>query len=399
MPGDWGPFEPGEGRLPPYLAGREPEQATLRAFVERLRNGRPAPSSVVLYGPRGNGKTALLGWVRQEVAGLNGERPGDESSVETLWFTPDELHSAADFAAAIAPSSWLDEADVTSVGLPGIVEISRKQSGKAPLRPLSQALAARVEERPLILLLDEAQNLDPEVGTALLNAAQKVGREAPLLLVLAGTPNLRARLRQMSATFWARSEQLPIGRLTAAGARDAVRIPLRRAGIGIADGALDAITARSRRYPFFVQLWGGAVWETANARSGAARAVGPADVEAAASVLARRTGLYYLDRYEELTDRGLLAPAWAVADAFGAGPPPRSTAPTLPEDRVEAALQHALGAKDIERVRETTEALFHLGYIWRSGSEPDWEPGIPSLMDYVWERVPEGRRPPTRRRT
>ena len=29
-----------------------------------------------------------------------------------------------------------------------------------------------------------------------------------------------------------------------------------------------------------------------------------------------------------------------------------------------------------------TEALEHLGFIWREGGNQDWEPGIPSLMDY-----------------
>ena len=55
-----GPFQAGDGGLPPYLAGREYEQDLCLAFVSRLRLGRPPPREIVFYGPRGNGKTALL---------------------------------------------------------------------------------------------------------------------------------------------------------------------------------------------------------------------------------------------------------------------------------------------------------------------------------------------------
>ena len=67
---------------------------------------------------------------------------------------------------------------------------------------------------PLVLLLDEAHMLDPEVGRELLNASQEVGRDLPFLLVLAGTPNLQSHLGQMGASFWNRAEQVRVGRLS-----------------------------------------------------------------------------------------------------------------------------------------------------------------------------------------
>ena len=56
------PFEPGAGGFPPYLAGRESEQRGIEDRLARLEAGRHTPSDIVLYGPRGNGKTVLLGW-------------------------------------------------------------------------------------------------------------------------------------------------------------------------------------------------------------------------------------------------------------------------------------------------------------------------------------------------
>lgn len=53
------PFRPGDGAEPPYLAGRERE---LDAFDDVLRSTRDGNmKNVLLYGPRGVGKTVLLG--------------------------------------------------------------------------------------------------------------------------------------------------------------------------------------------------------------------------------------------------------------------------------------------------------------------------------------------------
>lgn len=55
-------FAPGTGAYPPVLAGREREQAVLSQCLSDLTAGGSPPHDVVLIGPRGNGKTALLGW-------------------------------------------------------------------------------------------------------------------------------------------------------------------------------------------------------------------------------------------------------------------------------------------------------------------------------------------------
>lgn len=347
----------------------------------------------MLYGPRGNGKTTLLGWLEEEVSSGNAKRTGGALEIETLWFTPGEMTTVADFASQIAPSSRKERLGITKVGVPGVVQVDLRAGTHAPARWLSEALAARVREKPLLFLLDEAHNLDPEVGGALLNASQQVGRKAPFLMVLAGTPNLRWRLSRTSASFWSRSLQLPIGRLSEAGARDAVRVPLNRAGIAIADDALETIVDASRCYPFFLQLWGAAVWRTRNSVGGEPRPVELKDVQACSEDLNRRANTYYLERYEELAERDLLPAAWAVADAFGAGPPPRRSAESLGDSGIKAAIGRGIGAGDAAAIREATETLFQLGYIWRSRGEPDWEPGIPSLMDYLWERVPAEEHP------
>ena len=55
-------FAPGDGALPPSLAGREQEQTLLNRCLADLTGGGSPPYNVALIGPRGNGKTVLLRW-------------------------------------------------------------------------------------------------------------------------------------------------------------------------------------------------------------------------------------------------------------------------------------------------------------------------------------------------
>ena len=53
-------FKPGGGVVPPYLAGRKREQEFFRDCVEALKDRDPISQDMIVYGPRGNGKTTLL---------------------------------------------------------------------------------------------------------------------------------------------------------------------------------------------------------------------------------------------------------------------------------------------------------------------------------------------------
>ena len=62
---------------------------------------------------------------------------------------------------------------------------------------------------------------------------------------------------------------------------------------------------------------------------------------------------------------------------------------TLNHAALEEAVRSGLGGEPAaERVRSATDALSHLGFIWAVAARPEWEPGIPSLMDYVRHHAP-----------
>ena len=244
-----GSFRPGPGGLPPYLAGRAEEQALLKSRLALLDRGEPTPSDIILYGPRGNGKTALLVWLKEVAA--------PSYAVDVLRLYPAKIPTGFKLAERLLPRAWWNTVAPDTNAFRGITWRPGKD---APAPAPDEALAVRVSKRALVLLLDEAHTLGPEVGPELLNALKEVGREAPLLLVLAGTPDLQAHLGTMGASFRDRSLRLPLGRLNESDATEGIRRPLASDDLTISDDALAFIVRESHGYPFFLQLRGAAVW-------------------------------------------------------------------------------------------------------------------------------------------
>ncbi len=358
-----GPFRPGTGAAPPWLAGRESEQSLFREFLADLKQGIAPGTQVVLHGPRGNGKTALLGWLEREAAAIG---------VETLILHPAEIPDAGRLSELLAPRSWWGKVASGQVEIAGF----SWKSGAQPPPPASDVLAARARSRPLVVLVDEAHTLEPRAGRALLNAAQEAGAKLPCLLALAGTPNLEARLGAMQASFWNRAELLRIGRLNEAATADALRRPLADEGFPVDSAALNAMVRNAQGYPWFVQLLGRAVWTRAAASDGTP-AVTTEIVDAALPDFERTKRRFYRQRLDELRGESLLAAARAVADAF------RGRA-TLTDPQLDAALQPLTHSE----IQAAAEALAQLGFLWRVDDRLEWEPGIPSLMDYTRDVAP-----------
>ena len=347
----------------------------LRRSLEDLSARVAPPADTILYGPRGNGKTTLLGWVATEAKAVRG--------VDALLMDPSEIPDTATLAARLTRRPFrrpFASAEATVRG------VSRRRLPDDGPRPLGETLERRLRRRGLILLLDEAHTLPPEVGRTLLTVSQQVRfRGLRFLLVLAGTPDLRDRLAETDATFWNRSEIHPIGRLGAEASAQAIREPLADDGITIPDDVLDRVLAECHGYPFFLQLWGDALWKRADAarRGGAAPAVTVEALVLAATEFERRKRLYFFDRYREMEKAELLGVAAAVAEAF-AGSPKVSSA------QLRAAITAGLGeGSDPARIDRAETTLRQTGFVWRGGGDTRWEPGIPSLMDYMREETAE----------
>ena len=376
-PADRRLFSPGDGASPPALAGREGQKRVLALCLSDLVGGRSPPHNVVLIGPRGNGKTALLGW-------FLGACRESAVKVDVAMVAAADVPDRATLLAQLVPPSGLARLLPRKVGVAGLGS-AEWAAGGTP-RGLAERLVARCRRRPLAVLLDEAHGLDLEVASVLLNASQQVRAEAPFLLVLAGTPGLLTHLGRTDATFWDRLGQglLGIGRLSEAAAKEALEAPLATRNVSIEADALGSVVEHAQRYAYFIQLWGEALWHR-HLATGAERLTAD-HVQAARPAVEARTTEYYQRRFRELEAQGLLRAATAVAAAFGDGLDGTAT-----DGEVDAAL--ATTGKEAPARLAARDGLDRLGYIWcPPGQLPPvvWQPGIPSLMQYVQDQAPTG---------
>lgn len=366
----------GDGAPPPALTGRASQQAVLHRCLAGLGDGAAPPHNVVLVGPRGNGKTVLLRWFEQACA-------RHQPSVDVVSLAPSRLADQSALFHALAPRPLLAKLLPRKVGIASVG--SAEWASSNDRTDLTATLIRRCRRQPLAVLLDEAHTLNPEVGIALLNASQEVrGARAPFLLVLAGTPGLPAHLDGMNASFWSRlgEGELGIRRLDERAARKALAKPLREHDVDINTDALDAVVAHSQGYPYFVQLWGDALWQRHLAID--APTVSADFVQAVRPTVAAQMANYYRRRFAELESENLVAAAVAVARLFQ-----RKSVADASDQEVDTALEEA-EIDDATTRFATREALNRLGYIWQPPDQHApfrWHVGIPSLMAHVLKQA------------
>ena len=362
------PFVPGRGVLPPCLAGRDAEQRELMRLLAYLQAGRGAPRDAVVSGPRGNGKTVLLRWLQGEI-----EADGE---IDVVWRTPSDLPALDALATALAPPERFRSLlpDKLSVSI-GIGRLGWELGGDPGT--LTDLLTLRCGHRPLVVLLDEAHTLDVAVGRALLNAGQSTAAAAPFLLVLAGTPGLTLHLDRMSATFWNRAKHIGVGLLDEDAAAAALVRPLAEQDPAITfdAAALRRVLDESQCYPYFLQLWGAALWDAATQQ--AAEMIDEAVVEQASRAFEVERNAYYEHRRDELERQNLLPVAGAIADAFAGRA-------MLAQDDLNGVIADALALDSIPETVQRRDRLALVGYVWKPpGAGDRWQPGIPSLMRYL----------------
>lgn len=392
---DYPLFRPGFGTPPPLLAGRETEKKKIARQLAAITSGYPTGTQIGLIGPRGNGKTALLHWAQDTT-----RKGGAHSGVGCVRLTGDDFDSHERLVFALAGtqnSQWLQSVGGglvrSAVGIASqlFAGFSIPAGGEStPERLLGPVLEQRAE-KGLLVLVDEAHimSLYPKTARDFLNSIQIVAAGQPLLLVLAGTPDLPTRLNSVQATFWSRIQTVGVDLLTAEAAKDAIRQPLDRAGYGVRQPALDRAIQEAQRYPYFLQLVGSAMHTAAIEepdRLESGRAIGDALLEPAFSELRTARDSYYANRYRELSVRRLVPVAEAVARLF-------ASRPAVSVHAFEAAVAGAIdpklasnaekdGASDAALWAE--EELRNVGFVWSQvGGERMCEPGIPSLMNYV----------------
>ena len=357
------PFQPGAGASPPVLAGREREVSLGRGLLDVLESGSRPSRGLLYFGPRGNGKTVLLAHLADEARGRGMRAEG----LPAYCFADRE-----ELIGRLQENAGLARAEITGVRAgPGVSSVPGPRT-----RSIGGLLASWIglAESPLVILLDEAQSVEPAAGRIFFAAVQEATMDAlPFALIAAGTPDAPRRLRRCGTFIERALRRVPVGRLNREETLVALEEPARRAGRPISGGAAQRLASESQDYPFFVQLLGSAAWDAA--RPGARMIDSNA---ARAGVMATRPEIqdFHAERYEEARARGVHRLLWPLAHRIvdGGG---------QIDDRALDALLERSGSSDAQaRVLAT---LTDLGVLWQA-APGIWEMGIPSFAEHVLRR-------------
>jgi hypothetical protein len=294
------PYQPGVGTTPPYLADREQQ---LQRFGSYLRDFPDKRRNVRLSGLRGVGKTVLLkeyraaarerDWVivrRDLTARLRQEDAFAAAMADDLDTAIRAFSNVAKLKALLA-SARRAVGEIT-VGLPGGATVSVKPGTARGSSLLEDRVAkalihvgrlAAKADRGVAFLYDEAHTLHDQprqhqypLGAllgALVQAQDEDEPPLPVMLVVSGLPplvqNLQAARSHAERLF--RVEELgnlalqPTNQRQPSPAALALIKPAADTGIPFEPAVAQQVAADVDGYPYFIQKYGEALWDAADA--------------------------------------------------------------------------------------------------------------------------------------
>ena len=268
------PFRPGNGIIPPYLAGREKETLW---FKNSLESALSLPQNLVLSGIRGTGKTVLLKkfeeicakkkwlFVRREFNSKLNQEGEFLDALLTDIITKTKGVSLAKRLKKPVIGFKKDNIDNTEEDIIYILT----QKYKGPLGDKLEAILEDVYEsiykagyNGLVLLYDEFHFIeDGKIGnnfplSLLLESfshAQQKGLR--YYLVLSGLPPLFPNMVK-SKTYAERMFSVKnIGNLPKEASQKAIRLPLKKSKINFIDDLINTIVKETQGYPYFLQFY------------------------------------------------------------------------------------------------------------------------------------------------
>ncbi|MFJ5958220.1 ATP-binding protein [Paenarthrobacter sp. NPDC092416] len=278
------PYSPGSGRRPFELVGRQSEIDAFDLLLAKTRQRRP-DRGIVLHGLRGVGKTVLLNEFRRQaehaefmVVFLEGrDAEGGPEAVRAklarnLLQAGRKLNRRGAgerlLAALGSIASFSAKLGVTGIDIGVNLNHGRADSGsiEVDLEELIEDLCLALAEKRsgLIFVIDEMQDLDDGLIAALLSAQHLAGqREWPFYIAGAGLPNLPSVLSEARSYAERIFNYRSIGALSREAAEAALVAPAQRYGASFVPEAKDLLLSASGAYPYFLQEYGYAAWETA----------------------------------------------------------------------------------------------------------------------------------------
>ncbi|MCY4655245.1 MAG: ATP-binding protein [Gammaproteobacteria bacterium] len=395
------PFTPGFGIVPEEFRGRDEEIKYFTGIVGEI--GQKLPSKVtdgmvnnrivVLFAPRGQGKTALLSYLEHHQQDINKSSDADVPvriiNVTATQLGLSDLHAHLMHEGLETEINRESQTNVEGKGTLGNELIGKVEGNVEHIRSTTQTfkgviqdyehlfrLATEYGKKPLLLCVDEAHHVADNRLVEFISCGQEAIRDGmPMSIVLAGTPELIDLPSRLKATFLERAKFKSINRLSDDTVYEILRKTFANHGVKIPKDKLDHMTKECQGYPYFSQLYGESVWNHCVSSKRRSSMNSQTWANASKDFQEQRT-LMYSRRYRELVSEKLLAQANVIAKLF-------QTKNELSYDVVSAHLI----SSGFTNVHEDVEALVRLGYVWTPADAPEkLQKGIPSLLDYVSDR-------------
>ena len=279
------PYTPGAGFMPAYLAGRENVLNDAEKYLSSIQLGYPQ-QSIIYSGLRGVGKTVVLNAI---------ETMAEEKD---LLFEHIEINEKRSFIQQIANTSKkfihkmsrkeaAKEAVKKTVGMlraftltynPTDNTMTAGLDGEIPEYVSTGALAddltdlfvamgrAAVKSKDVIIFfVDEIQYMKMKEAEALISAIHRCNQlRLPIMIFGAGLPKILKMLGEVKSY----SERLfsfeQIGTLSKEEAREAIIQPAMDFDVTYEEDAVREIISVTEGYPYFIQEYCKAIWETSD---------------------------------------------------------------------------------------------------------------------------------------
>ena len=404
------PFRTHPGAPPPHLAGRA---SLLHAWRDNLAGdyGEFGYPEIMLYGPRGSGKTVLL----TEMESIASDDGCLVASTSVAHMQKTSREFADHLLSGLEPDSY-PVASTKTTGVSGKLKLGAANVGGDLMEteetthkpPGDFPLAARLEQvarrAPLVITVDEGHDTKTQEQRDMLReltsvvqdlVRKKESQRVPVCLVIAGTPGLPETLSQCG-TYTGRYERIGCGLLDADSAKEAIQEPLAKrewrlgepnSRLRIDEDALDFAVQDSGCFPHFLQLWGDALWRYARDRQQDQLTMH--DMEAVRdAVNSKRTNQYEERAAEIMHDPDVLAAAYAAGWCF-AQREATGDAQFVSSHAITLAIRHALSnqyAAEKQRAAAAEDCLKKLtarGFFWRPPGVASCTPGIPSFIGHA----------------
>lgn len=416
------------GRGVPFFSGRETEIMAFRGIVNRLSRGRQSNATIVVEGPPGAGKSALLAQFQEEIHGLSPTESGQREWLPVFLpanfaEAPKEIARAIDRAISLrladrilrsanqpAPSliARFEAAMGQKAGIRNVREAARQLAARGgsafgmaigpspqePITSLGDAVARRAEhwgEWQIVLLIDEAQQISdkrPGDVSGTLSAIHQGGVSAPISFCAFGLPGTWAALEGVNVSRSLGGADLRLATLDEGAARKAVNRCFEAFAVRNAQAWQQAIVERSANWPQHLATYLVSALSQIRRQYPNGQCLDARSASLAAAMAHGDEGRksYYARRFERLT-RGnghFQAYAETVVSLF------RERGDQLSWHEIKSALRESDGSIGNDEVNQFTMMAEHSGLMRRDPAEPTYQMPIPSFAAYLLnEPLPE----------